>query len=67
MYLNRHVSIPIKLMWMDGWIREFNVTFTQGKPNRQTGTTVMRRMAFVARLKLLSNMVAPGIEPGSRG
>ena len=27
----------------------------------------MRRMALVARMKLPSNMAAPGIEPGSRG
>ena len=28
--------------WMDGWMREFNVTFAEVRPNRQAGTTVMR-------------------------
>ena len=28
------------------------------RPNRQAGTTVLRRMALVAKMKLLSNMVA---------
>ena len=51
----------------DGWMREFNVTFASVRPNRQAGTTVMRRTALVARMKLPSNMAATGIEPGSRG
>ena len=29
---------------MDGWMREFNVTFALVRPNRQVGTTVMTRM-----------------------
>ena len=49
---------------MDGWMREFNITFAQARPNRQAGTTVIREMAIEARMKLPSNMVAPGIEPG---
>ena len=53
--------------WMDGWMDELNVTFTKVRPIRQAETTVMRRMALVARMKLPSNMAAPGIEPGSRG
>ena len=53
--------------WMDGWMREFNATFALVRPNRQTGTTVMEQKALVARMKLPSNMAAPGIEPGSRG
>ena len=50
----------------EGWMREFNVTFTYLRPNRQAGTTIMRRMALVARMKRLCNKVAPGIEPGYR-
>ena len=53
--------------WMDGWMREFNATFAKVRPNRQAGTTVMRGMALVARMKHLSNMAALGIEPGFRG
>ena len=34
-------------------------------PNRQAGTTVMRLTALEARMKLPSNMAAPGIKPGS--
>ena len=34
----------------DGWMREFNVTFAQVRPNRQAGTTVMRLKALVARI-----------------
>ena len=37
-------------------MRDFNVTFTWVRPNRQTGTTVMSRMALVARMKLLANI-----------
>ena len=54
-------------LWMDGWMREFNATFAYVRPNRQAGTTVMRWMALVARMKRPSNMAAPGVEPGSRG
>ena len=50
---------------MDGWMREFNVTFAQVRPNRQAGTMVMRRMALVTRMKLSPNMAAQGIEPVS--
>ena len=35
-------------------------------PNRQAGTTVTRQMALMARMKLQSNMVVPGIELSSR-
>ena len=52
---------------MEIWIREFNAIFAQVRPNRQTGTMVMRRMALAARRKPPSNMAAPEIEPGSRG
>ena len=52
---------------MDGWMREFNVTFASVRPNRKAGTTIMRLMALVTRMKLPSNMAAPGIEPWSRG
>ena len=51
----------------DGWMREFEITFTEVRPNRQMGTMVMRRMALVARKKLWSNMAVPRIEPSSRG
>ena len=47
----------------DGWMREFNVTLPLVRPNRQAGTTVMRRMAFVDRMKLPSNMTAPELNP----
>ena len=43
---------------MDGWMREFNVTFAKVRPNRQAGTTVMRPTALLARMKLPSNMAA---------
>ena len=46
---------------------EFNITFAKVRPNRSAGTMVLRMMALVARIKLLSNMAAPGAEPGSRG
>ena len=46
---------------IDGWLREFNVTFARVRHNRQAGTIVMRRMALAARMKLPSNMVAPGM------
>ena len=52
---------------MEIWTRELNATFAQVRPNTQTGTTVKRRMALVARMKLPSKMAAPGIEPRSRG
>ena len=48
--------------WVDGWRREFNVTFTQGRLNRQAGTIVMRQMALVARMNIPSNAAAQGIE-----
>ena len=41
---------------------EFNVTLARVRPNRQAWTTVMRQMALAARMKLPSNMAAPGIE-----
>ena len=44
----------------DVWMREFYFTFAQVKHKRQAGTTVMRRMALVVRMKLPSNMAAPG-------
>ena len=37
------------------------------RTSRQTGTTVMRQMTVVARMKLPSELAAPGIELGSRG
>ena len=43
---------------MEICMREFNVTFAQVRPNRQTGTMVMRRMALLARMKLSSYMAA---------
>ena len=43
-------------------MRDFYVIFGQV---RWAGTMVMRSMALLARMKLLSNMVAPGIEPVS--
>ena len=46
--------------------KELNATFIQVKPNRQAGKIVMRQIALVSRIKLFSNMTAPGIEPGSR-
>ena len=48
-------------------MREFNVTFAMVRSNTQTGTTVMRQMAIVARMKLPSIMAAPGIESGRLG
>ena len=41
------------------------MTFVWVKPNRQAGTMAMRRMALVARMKLLLNMATPCIESGS--
>ena len=52
---------------MDGWITEFYITFAKVRPNKQAGITVMRRITLVARMKLPSNMAAPGNEPRSRG
>ena len=63
-YLGVHVKGTVG---MGGWMRDFNIAFAQVRPNRQAGTTVMRQMALAARLKLQTNMAAPGIEPGSRG
>ena len=57
----------LKFFFFCWWMREFNATFAQVRPNRQAGTTVMRWTALVARMKFPSNMAAPGIEPGSRG
>ena len=47
-------------------MREFDVTFTQVRTNRQAGTMVMRETPFVAKMKLPSNMATLGTEPGSR-
>ena len=52
---------------MDGWIREFDITFVYIRSIKQSGTTVMRKDALVAWMKLSSNMATPGTEPGSRG
>ena len=51
---------------MDGWMTEFNLTFAKVRPKRQAGTTAMRQKALAVKMKLLSNMVALGIEPGTR-
>ena len=48
---------------MDGWMREFNNTFTWIRPNRQAWTMMMG-IKLVARIKLLANMVALEIDPG---
>ena len=48
--------------WMDACMREFYITFIFVRPDRPAGTTVMRRVALVARMKLPSNMAAPGTE-----
>ena len=47
-----------------GRMREFNVTLAQVRPNRQAGTTVMRRMALMARIKLPSSMGPEVRSPG---
>ena len=52
---------------MDGWMREFDITLVQIRPNTQAGTKAMTQVALVARMKFLSNMAAPGIEPRTRG
>ena len=51
---------------LSGCVREFKVIFALVRPNRLAGTTVMRRIALVARMKLPSNIAALGIEPGYR-
>ena len=48
-------------------MREFYITFAWVRPNREAATTVVRRAALVARMKVASNMAATGIEPESRG
>ena len=47
--------------WMDGWMKEFNITFAEVRPNWQAEITVMRWMALVTRMKLPPIMAAPGI------
>ena len=54
-------------MLCDGGMDELNIIFPKVKPNRQAGTLVMKRMALVARMKLSSDMAAPGIEPSTEG
>ena len=44
---------------MDGWMREFNVTFAKVRPNRQAGTMVMRRTALVTQAEI-SNITETG-------
>ena len=63
-----NVACPLQNSWIVLWwmneSREFlNVTFGLMRPNRQAWTTVMRWMTLVAKMKLLSYMAAPGIEP----
>ena len=48
-------------MQMDGYTG-FNVTFAMVRLNGKAGTTVMRSMAYVTRMKLPSNMAALGPE-----
>ena len=50
--------------WMEGWMREFYVTLAKVRPNKKAGITVVRRMAFATRMKIMSNMAAPRLKPG---
>ena len=43
-------------------MREFNFTSVQVRPNRQVGTTVMRQMEPIGRMKLPFNKAASGTE-----
>ena len=49
--------------WMDGWMREFDITLVQIRPNTQAGTKAMTQVALVARMKFLSNIAVRGLNP----